>query len=94
MPTINYHDRHFVPVTVSDNGEAGSDTLFHYRQEGNLVWATYEGGAVKFGTLIATVASDGTLEMRYQQVNRAGEFMNGRCTSVPELLPDGRLRLH
>ncbi len=32
--------------------------------------------------------------MRYQHVNRDGELMTGHCRSTPELLPDGRLRLH
>jgi hypothetical protein len=32
--------------------------------------------------------------MRYHPVNDAGELMTGRCRSTPELLPDGRLRLH
>ena len=32
--------------------------------------------------------------MRYQYVNEKGEIMTGRCHSIPELLPDGRLRLH
>jgi hypothetical protein len=32
--------------------------------------------------------------MRYQHVNKQNELMTGRCHSVPERLPDGRLRMH
>jgi hypothetical protein len=32
--------------------------------------------------------------MRYQHANTAGELMTGVCRSTPELLPDGRIRLH
>ena len=94
MGEINYNDRYFAPITTSDNGEAGGDTVFHYRQDGSIVWATYQGGSIRFGSLIAQVGADGSLDMRYQHINARGEFMHGRCRSRPEVLEDGRLRLH
>ncbi|MDQ3649025.1 MAG: n-acetylglutamate synthase [Acidobacteriota bacterium] len=94
MTDINYHDRFLISVSNSVSGEVGADTVFHYRQRGAVVWATYEGGQIQFGTLVATVKNDGALDMRYQHVNRDGELMTGNCRSTPELLPDGRLRLH
>ncbi|HEX8141346.1 MAG TPA: hypothetical protein VF553_02045 [Pyrinomonadaceae bacterium] len=93
MKGINYNGRFFAPVANTENGEVDSSTLFHYYQEGEIVWATYEGGDVRFGTLIAKVDEAGCLDMRYSHVNRDGQLMTGRCKSVPELLPDGRLRL-
>lgn len=72
----------------------GAETVFEYRQAGNVVWATYRGGPVSFGTLIAAVQDDGSLDMRYQQVLGDGSIKTGRCRSVPEVLEDGRLRLH
>ncbi|MBA3714324.1 MAG: n-acetylglutamate synthase [Pyrinomonadaceae bacterium] len=94
MTDINYNDRFFISVSNSASGEVGADTVFHYRQRGAVVWATYEGGQIQFGTLVATVKDDGALDMRYQHVNGDGELMTGRCHSTPELLPDGHLRLH
>ena len=94
MKTINYDGRLFSPVANTDNGEVSSSTVFHYRQRGNVVWATYEGGDISFGTLVAKVDEEGRLDMRYSHVNRNGELMTGRCESTPEALPDGRLRLH
>ncbi|MDQ3803917.1 MAG: n-acetylglutamate synthase [Acidobacteriota bacterium] len=94
MNDIDYNDRFFVPVSNTGNGEADSSTVFHYRQRGDIVWATYKGGDISFGTLIATVGEAGRLEMSYSHVNRGGELMTGRCKSRPEVLPDGRLRLH
>ena len=90
----NYNDRFFAPVANTENGEVDSSTLFHYRQEGDIVWATYGGGDVLFGTLVATVDQSGCLDMRYSHVNRNNQLMTGECRSVPEVLPDGRLRLH
>ena len=94
MTEINYHGRHFRSLESSESGEAGSDTTFHYRQDGELVWATYDGGEVRFGTLVAVAAEDGALDLRYHHVNKAGELKTGVCRTRPEVLPDGRLRLH
>jgi len=94
MSIIQYHDRYFRAVTNSPTGEVNVRTVFHYRQEGAVVWASYHGGQVRFGTLVARQLADGTLDMRYHHVNLAGDIMTGECQSRPELLADGRLRLH
>lgn len=94
MPGIDYDGRRFRSLRNSGTGEVDEQTRFEYHQRGGVVWATYEGGAVRFGTLVATVDAAGVLDMRYHHVNAAGELMTGRCRSTPEVLPDGRLRLH
>ncbi len=91
---IGYDNRFFRTVSNSASGEVSPETIFHYRQKDNLVWATYEGGAVKFGMLIANILASGELVMRYSHVNQTGELMTGECRSTPEVLPDGRIRLH
>jgi hypothetical protein len=91
---IDYDERHFASVANSESGDVGSGTTFHYRQRDDIVWATYQGGAVAFGTLIARVQRDGSLDMRYQHVTADGAIKTGRCLSRPEILVDGRIRLH
>jgi hypothetical protein len=91
---FNYEGRVFHAVSNSANGEAGTETRFHYHQQENIVWAAYGGGKILLGNLLARVNTDGSLELRYQHLNQAGEFMTGECHSVPEILPDGRYRLH
>jgi len=81
-------------MTNSETGDVGSGTTFRYHQRGDIVWATYEGGAVALGTLIARVQRDGSLEMRYQHVTADGAIKTGKCLSRPEILVDGRIRLH
>jgi hypothetical protein len=90
---IDYDDRHFASVSNSAAGDAGSGTLFHYRQRGDVVWGTYYGGGIAQGTLIALVRTDGSLDMRYQHVTLDGAIKAGRCISRPEILVDGRIRL-
>ena len=91
---IGYDGRVFKSVANTPNGEVGGDTLFQYHQSGNRVWGTYEGGGVAMGHLIATVAADGALDMRYHHVSPTGALMTGLCRSRLEILPDGRYRLH
>lgn len=94
MPAINYDGRKFRSVTNSANGEVDAQTVFHYHQQGNIVWATYQGGSIQWGMLIAKVDETGCLDMRYQHINTSGELMTGVCASTPETLPGGRIRLH
>ena len=91
---MNYDGKVFKSVKNSDSGDVGSETVFHYHQDGNIVWAEYSGGNVVCGHLVAIRDNDGALDMRYQHVNSAGELMTGECRSTPELLHDGRIRLY
>lgn len=91
---INYNNKKFISVENAQTGEVGDKTIFHYWQEQDRVWATYSGGAIKLGTLIAKVSRDGQLNMLYQHLNSEGEFRTGKCISTPEILADGRVRLH
>lgn len=92
--SVDYDGRRFRPVINAPNGEVTGETVFEYRQVGEVVWATYTGGEVTCGVLVATVNASGELDMRYSHVNRRGELMTGICHSRPELLADGRIRLH
>ncbi len=91
---IDYDQRTFRSVDNSPGGDVDARTFFKYRQKGNVVWATYEGPAIAFGTLTALVLPEGKLDMRYQHVSTDGHIKTGRCLSTPEILPDGRIRLH
>lgn len=94
MDSINYNNRRFVSISNTPNGEVDSATYFDYYQEDDVVWATYSGGNIVRGHLIATVKADSSLDMRYHHVNSAGDLMTGQCHSTPEILPDGRIRLY
>jgi len=91
---INNNNRTFHSVSNLESGEVGADTVFRYRQDGQIVWAKYSGGKIVHGQLVAVCGDDGALDMRYQHVNSKGELMTGICRSTPELLADGRLRLY
>ena len=94
MPKISYDNRKFASIQNSGTGEVSSETVFHYHQKDNLVWAEYSGGEITFGNLIAKVMENDCLEMRYQHLNKSGALMTGKCFSTPEVLEDGRIRLY
>lgn len=91
--TINYNNRKFKPVSNSDNGEVSNDMVFHYKQSENVLTCEYEGSNIIKGHLIGLVAENGSIEMRYHQVNKNGELMTGVCNSIPELMNNGKVRL-
>ena len=77
--------------TVSQ-GEVGINTVFHYQQKGNAVWATYSGGGIKIGNLCGTIAGD-QMHFTYQQVNQKDMLRRGKCNTQIKI-EDKRLTLH
>ena len=91
----NFDGRHFILRSNSGAGDAvAGATRFRFRQEGDAVWATYEGGNVKLGTLVARLGERDELELRFQQLTKGGAFKTGKGLATIETLDDGRLRLH
>ena len=91
---INYNGKFFRPITNTENGETSNETVFYYKQVGNVLTSEYSGGKIKYGHLIGLVDNDGNIEMRYHQLNDKGELMTGICISKPEILSNGKIRLH
>ncbi len=91
---VNYNNKLFRPVSNSENGETSNETLFLYKQEGVILTSEYAGGKIIKGHLIGRVDENGSIDMRYHQINDKGELMTGICKSTPELLANGKIRLH
>lgn len=91
---INYNNKIFRPISNSNNGETSSETVFIYKQTDNILTSEYSGGKIKYGHLIGLVDNSGNIEMRYHQVNDKDELMTGVCKSKPEILKNGKIRLH
>lgn len=91
---MNYNNKKFRPVSNTKNGETSEQTVFHYYQKGNILTGEYSGGKIIRGQLIGLVDREGTIDMRYHQINEQGQIMTGICKSKPEILPNGKIRLH
>jgi|AVFP01.1.fsa_nt_gi hypothetical protein len=90
---INLDGKVFAPTFNSANGEVGDSTRFYYHQHNSKIWAEYSGGEIETGHLLGSLQSDGRLEFAYHHINREGLIQIGRCVSIVELLPDGRVKL-
>ena len=91
---INYDGRKFRSVSSSHNAEVTEATLFEYVQKENILTSQYAGGSIKNGHLIGIVDEEGKINMRYHQVNKNNEIMTGICHSEPEIMENGKIRLH
>ncbi len=88
---ISLHNRYFKPISQSPNGEVSDETVFHYRQQGDIIWATYEGGSVLWGTLSGIITNH-ELIFTYQHINQARQFKTGSCKTTIMVTKEG-LRL-
>jgi hypothetical protein len=91
---MNYNNKKFRPISNTENGETSSETIFHYKQKDDILTSEYSGGKIISGHLIGIVDNEGNIDMRYHQVNEKGGLMTGICRSTPEILADGKIRLH
>lgn len=91
---MNYNNKKFRVFQNVENGETSKETIFEYKQYGNILTSEYKGGQIVKGHLIGLVDQNGNIEMRYHQVNTKGELMTGICFSKPKLEPNGKIRLY
>ena len=91
---MNYNGKKFKSISVSENGAVSSEVNFHYFQEGHVLTCSYAGGKIASGQLIGIVDSEGNIDMRYQQVLQDGSLQTGICHSKPEMMDNGKVRLH
>lgn len=91
---INYHNKKFRVIENTDNGETDSTTVFTYHQIGNILTCSYKGREIVSGHLIGIVDKEGKINMHYHQINKSGDIMTGTCNSTPEILENGKIRLH
>jgi len=91
---MNYNNKRFKAVQNSSNGETSDETIFEYKQTGNVLTAEYKGGNILTGHLIGLVDDYGNIDMRYHQVNEKGELMTGICKSKPEVSSNDKIILH
>lgn len=91
---MNYHGKKFQVISNSQNGDVTADMIFHYQQVGEVISCEYENENIKNGHLIGIVDEDGTINMRYRQINNKGQEVSGICMSTPEIMENGKIRLH
>ncbi len=92
MEEFNLDNKTFALVDNSSNGKVSLDTVFHYKQDANLVTADYFGGPIKYGKIIAHF-KDGKLHMLYQCLTIDDELKAGKAIADVTKNSEGKIRL-
>ena len=92
MSTFDFNNKTFSLVENSANGQVNSDTVFAYKQEGDLVTADYYGGTIRYGKILAVLKGD-EMDMLYQCVTTANEMKAGRAKATVSRNENGKMRL-
>jgi len=92
MSEFDFNNKTFALVQNTENGQVNADTIFKYKQEGDLVTADYCGGSIKYGKIIAKL-NDNTLDMLYQCITIANELKAGKAIAKISMTDNGKMRL-
>ncbi|APX96281.1 hypothetical protein [Natronorubrum daqingense] len=89
---LSLDGRTLAGVANDDAGEVGADTVFHFEQTGDRLYANYSGGNIVDGHLVGTFDGE-QWDVRYTQLHADGETATGHSVGDVELLEDGRVRV-
>ena len=78
---FNLNAKKFKAESSSSNGDVSSETLFEYRQNGQIIWGTYQGGTILFGALSGRIEGN-KLFFTYQHQTLNDDFKTGKCESI------------
>ncbi len=78
-------------VKTSDNSIVGFETIFKFKQKGDLVSANYTGGKIKQGYLVGRLENN-VLSFCYCQYRITGEMDHGNSNGVLSV-EDGKIKL-
>lgn len=90
---MNLNNKKFV-TTQNKNGLSSDETIFYYKQEGNIISATYKGGAIKKGLIIGKQIEDSKIELLYQCITIEGELKAGHSIGKVSFTNEGKLKLN
>ena len=78
MEKLDFNNKTFALVENSQEGKVNADTVFKYKQKGDLVTADYYGGTIRYGKIIAQLEGD-VLHMLYQCLTLENELKAGKA---------------
>jgi hypothetical protein len=90
---MNLNNKYFKPLSSSINSDIDVSTVFHYRQNDDIVWATYSGNNIRFGTLVGSFINNEKFKFNYQQIDNENNVKTGKCISDISVLKDGKLKI-
>ena len=82
----------FQPAKAGNAGETPERCRF--RQDGDTVWAKYQGGGIRKGFLLGRYTERGSIAYTRQHLTLAGAAHSSSGRLRIETRPDSRMRLH
>jgi hypothetical protein len=89
---VNFNNKTFVLRQNTENGTTNAETIFKYKQTGNLVTADFSGGSVKYGKIIAVHKGE-YLDMIYQMLTTTNELKSGKAIANITIAATGKILL-
>lgn len=92
MNEYDLNNKTFLLVENSENGKVNSETIFEYKQKGNLVTADYSGGSILYGKILAFLEGN-YLNMLYQCITNDNELKAGKAIAQISITNNGKIKL-
>lgn len=89
---MNLNNKKFILIE-NKNGLSSHETVFHYYQKGNVITATYKGGAIKEGFIVGKQTQDSKVELLFQCLTEEGALKVGESKGVISENQDGKFKL-
>lgn len=90
---ISFNDKIFYLKSNSSNGTSSTDTIFHYKQNKDVVTANFTGGNVLCGNIIAIHKGD-YLDMIYQMLTTNNELKSGKAIANVFITETNKIQLN
>ena len=92
MIKIDFNNKTFSLISNSENGKVTNETIFEYKQKGNLVTADYYGGNILYGKIIAVLEGN-YLNMMYQCITDKNILMAGKAKALISINESNKIKL-
>lgn len=93
MATFNLNQKRFHPLSNSQLGTVNSNTIFDYTEYNGIVRATYHGGTILSGHILAQWQGDSCLKMLYHCLTIDQELKAGQATARLSRTKDGLIHM-
>ena len=75
----------------NDSGLSSSETIFTYKQNGNLITGKYKGGEIEFGNIVGAFIPPKTIKLLFQCKTKNNALLSGKSKGIIQKSSDGKL---
>ena len=86
-------DKKSFKALKNSSGLATSETIFSYRQNGNLISGEYKGGEIVFGNIVGKFIPPQTVELLFQCQTKSSELLSGKSEGKIQKNNNGKLNI-